>query len=138
MRRQVVHPSGATAESGRWSHASYVDVPGVRLVFVAGQTARREDGSTVPRDDFANQFLLVYQNLAAVLAAAGATFADIVSMRTFLTRRADIPEFRRLRDQAHADRFPDGAYPPNTLVVVTGLAEPEMRLEVEAVAVVQQ
>ena len=136
MRRQVVHPSGATTESGRWSHASFVDVPGARLVFIAGQTARREDGSTLPGTDFERQFRMVYENLSAVLQASEATFADIVSMRTFLTQRADIPAFRRLRDEAHADHFPDGAYPPNTLVVVSGLAEPEMRLEVEAVAIV--
>ena len=137
MGRQVVHPSGATAESGRWSHASLVDLPGARLVFVAGQTARREDGSPLPVEDFERQFQVVYENLSAVLASSGATFADVVSMRTFLTRSSDIPAFRRLRDEAHASRFPDGAYPPNTLVVVSGLAEPEMRLEVEAVAVVQ-
>jgi 2-iminobutanoate/2-iminopropanoate deaminase len=138
MRRQVVHPSGATAESGRWSHASVVEVKGVRLVFVAGQTARREDGSTLPSEDFEGQFRMVYENLEAVLVACGATFEAIVSMRTFLTRRADIPAFRRLRDEVHGDRFPDGAYPPNTLVVVSGLAEPEMLLEVEAVAVLDQ
>ncbi len=138
MRRQVVHPIGATAESGRWSHASLVDLAGVRLVFVAGQTARRKDGSTLPPEDFESQFRMVYENLDAVLVASNATFADIVSMRTFLTRRADIPAFRRLRDDVHGDRFPDGAYPPNTLVVVSSLAEPNMLLEVEAVAVVHQ
>ena len=69
MGRQMVHPSGATAESGRWSHASLVDLPGARLVFVAGQTARREDGSPLPADDFERQFQLVYENLSAVLAS---------------------------------------------------------------------
>jgi len=136
MDRRVVHPTGATAESGRWSHASVVDVSNARLVFVAGQTARRQDGSTLAGDDFDGQFRLVYENLDAVLAAAGASFADVVSMRTFLTRVEDVAAFRRLRDAAHKARFPTGDYPPNTLVVVDRLAEPDMLLEIEAIAVV--
>lgn len=135
--RSVVHPEGMTPESGRWSHASSVPIgDGHRLVFVAGQTARRDDGSPLPDDDFEGQFRQVYESLATVLASAGASFEDVVSMRTFLTRRGDIEVFSRLRNRAHDALFPSGNFPPNTLVVVESLAHPSMLLEVEAVALV--
>lgn len=127
---------GTTAESGRWSHACVVVVSNAQLIFVAGQTARREDGSTLAGDDFDGQFRLVYENLDAVLAAAGGSFKDVVSMRTFLTRAEDIPRFRQLRDAAHDVRIPTGTDPPNTLVVVDRLAEADMLIEIEAVAVI--
>lgn len=137
LERSVVHPHGMTPESGLWSHASSVRVGGARLVFVAGQTARRQDGLPLAADDFDAQFRLVYENLEAVLRAAGASFADIVSMRTFLRRREDAPRFSALRDEAHRGRFPDGSYPPNTMVIVEGMAHPDMLLEVEAIAVTE-
>jgi enamine deaminase RidA (YjgF/YER057c/UK114 family) len=133
--RHVVHPTDATRESGRWSHASVVTMGHARLIFVAGQTARQQDGTPIG-PDFEAQFRLVYDNLNAVLRAAGAEFSHIVSMRTFMTRRADVPTFRALRDRAHDSLFPHGNHPPNALVLVEGLAEADMLLEIEAIAVV--
>ena len=137
IERHVVHPDRVTRESGLWSHASSVRLPGARLIFIAGQTARRQDGTALPGDDFDAQFRLVYENLEAVLAASGARFADVVSLRTFLRRAGDIERFWALRDEAHRQRFPGGNYPPNTLVVVDRMAHPEMLVEIEAVAVVE-
>ena len=133
--RQVVHPWDATPESGRWSHATAVNVGSARLVFVAGQTARQRDGRPIG-PDFEAQFRLVYENLEAVLRAAGAEFSHVVSLRTFLTRRSDVASFRALRDRTHDSLFPGGNHPPNTLVLVEGLAEPDMLLEIEGIAVV--
>src|SRR5687768_10313575 len=132
--RHVVHPWDATPESGRWSHATVVNLGTARLVVVARQTARQRDVQPAGPDVDA-QFRLVYGNLEAVLRAAGAEFAHVVSLRTFMTRRTDIPRFRALRDQTHDALFPAGNHPPNTLVLVEGLAEPDMLLEIEAIAV---
>lgn len=136
LERNFVHPRGVTGESGRWSHASSVVIGNARLIFVAGQTARREDGQPLSDDDFEKQFRRVYDSLGLVLSEAGATFDDVASMRAFLTRRKDIEAYTRLRDAAHDVLFPTGKYPPSTLVVVDGLAHPQMLLEVEAIAVV--
>lgn len=135
LDRTVIHPKGMTAESGRWSHASLISVGGLRLIFVAGQTARDEAGRPFPADDFEAQFQRVYESLEVVLREAGATLAAVVSMRTFLTRREHVAAYARLRNHAHDRLFPDGNYPPNTLVVVQGLADPDLLIEVEAVAI---
>lgn len=133
-RSKVVHPDGVARASGRWSHAISVAMAGERLVFVAGQTARQPSGEPLPADDFDAQFDLVYENLGRVLASAGAGFADVVSLRTFLVRHADVARFSELRDRRHGELFPAGEDPPNTLVVVTGLAHPALLLEIEAIA----
>ncbi len=134
--RTVVHPRGMTAESGRWSHASSIAIGGCQLIFVAGQTARHEDGEPFPPGDFQAQFARVYESLATVLGEAGASFDAVVSMRTFLTRREHVAPCMRLRDREHDRLFPNGNYPPNTLVVVEGLADPRLLIEVEAIAVI--
>jgi enamine deaminase RidA (YjgF/YER057c/UK114 family) len=136
LDRTVIHPRGMTAESGCWSHASSIAIGGARLIFVAGQTARYEDGQPFPPEDFEAQFERVYESLETVLRNAGASFAEVVSMRTFLTRREHVASCMRLRDRAHDRLFPDGNFPPNTLVVVEGLADPRLLIEVEAIAVV--
>lgn len=125
-----------TAESGLWSHGICVTVGAAKLVFISGQTARHADGRPLPDDDFEAQFERVYESLELVLHEAGASFDDVVSMRTFVTRRTDIETYSRLRNAAHDILFPDQNYPTNTLVVVEGLADRQMLLEVEAIAVV--
>lgn len=136
LDRSVIHPGGMTAESGRWSHASSISAGGVRLIFVAGQTARHEDGTPFPPDEFEAQFRRVYESLEVVLGEAGATFEAIMSMRTFLTRREHVAAYAQLRNDAHDRLFPDRNFPPNTLVVVQGLADPNLLIEVEAIAIV--
>lgn len=136
LDRTVIHPLGMTVESGRWSHASSIAIGGCRLIFVAGQTARHEDGEPFPPDDFEAQFERVYESLETVLSEADASFDAVVSMRTFLTRREHVAPCMRLRDRSHDRLFPDANFPPNTLVVVEELADPRLLIEVEAIAVV--
>ncbi len=60
---------------------------------------------------------------------------DIVRLQTFLTRAEDIPGFMKARAEVFPGYFPDGVYPPNTLVVVSRLVRPELLVEIEAMAV---
>lgn len=117
---------------GRWSHTATVG-SGKRLVFIAGQTSHDADGAIVGEDDFPTQFRQVYRNLRLALDTIPADWSDIVSLRTILTRQADVVTFRSMRDADHDRLFPDGRYPPNTLIVVSALADPELLLEIEAV-----
>jgi enamine deaminase RidA (YjgF/YER057c/UK114 family) len=80
-RRQAVVPERTHAlyEKHRYS-------PAIRsgdLLFVSGQVGSREDGT--PEPDFERQVQLAFDNLAAVLAAAGCTFSDVVDVTTFHT-----------------------------------------------------
>jgi enamine deaminase RidA (YjgF/YER057c/UK114 family) len=124
-------------ETGTWSHAAVLDLATCsRLVFVAGQTALAEDGGIVGEAELRAQFEQVYRNLERVLAASGASFHNVVSFRTFLTREKDIAEFIALRNQRHREIYGLTDFPPNTLVVCSRLAFPALLLEIEAVAAV--
>lgn len=97
------------------------------LVFVSGQVGSRADGT--PEPDFAQQVDLAFANLAAVLEAAGCSFADIVDVTTFHTD----PE-RQFGDvmAAKAKVFPAAPYPNWTAVGVTWLAGFDFEIKVIA------
>ncbi|MQA81672.1 MAG: hypothetical protein GEV10_24865 [Streptosporangiales bacterium] len=134
---RVVHPRGVGKEPGAWSHALSVDLSAVsRLVFIAGQTALNERGGFDDVGDLRQQFDRVYDNMEQVLAASGATFTDVLAFRTFLAKQADPGTFREMRNERHRLIYPDGNAPPNTLVVCDRLAEPQILLEIEAVAAI--
>lgn len=133
MARRVLKPKADGKPIGMYSAGFDVD-PG-RLVFVAGQVAMDAEGKVVGEGDLAVQAAQVFRNLAAVLAEAGCTLRDVVKLTTFLTRPEDFASLAAWRKGPYAEWFPDGAYPPNTGVVVSGLARPGLLLEVEAIAV---
>ena len=78
------------------------------------------------------QTLQVYANLQAILEELGSSLDDIVKMTTYLIDRSQLEAFRRVRDRFFSDPFP-----PNTLLFVSGLAQPDYLVEIEAVAVLQ-
>jgi hypothetical protein len=59
----------------------------------------------------------------------------VVRFQTFLTSAADIEGFMSARRAAFPGYFPDGVFPPNTLLVVSRLVHPELLVEIEAMAV---
>jgi enamine deaminase RidA (YjgF/YER057c/UK114 family) len=65
-----------------------------------------------------------------VLKSAGMGYRDIVKVNTFLTDSRFIAPFRTVRDRF----FPEPPYPASTLLIVAGLADPGMLVEIEAVA----
>ncbi len=106
-----------------------VEVSGsVRTLYIAGQIGLRPDGS-IP-DGIVAQAEVVYDNMKAVLDAAGMGFADIVKTTAFLTSPADRAGFSDVRAKVFA-----GARNASTLVYISGLARPELLVEVEAIAV---
>jgi enamine deaminase RidA (YjgF/YER057c/UK114 family) len=76
-----------------------------------------------------------FENVRAVLEAAGSGVRQIVRFQTFLTHAADIEGFMQARKELFPRYFPDGVYPPNTLLVVSRLVVPELLVEIEAMAV---
>ncbi len=105
-----------------------VEVPaGARLLFTNGQVGTEPDGSTP--EAVADQLEVIFGRLTAVLEAAGMALKDVVRFDVYLTDRADVKTFVEVRDRIMGDHKP-GA----TLLVVKGLARPELKIEVEAVA----
>jgi enamine deaminase RidA (YjgF/YER057c/UK114 family) len=107
--------------------------PGGEILVVAGQVGITRGAVAGP--DVESQTKAALDNVRAVLEAGGCSPRDIIRLQTFLTSAEDIPGFMRARQEAFPRYFPDGVYPPNTLLVVTGLVRPELRVEIEAMAV---
>jgi enamine deaminase RidA (YjgF/YER057c/UK114 family) len=103
-----------------------------RTVWISGQIAVHPDGTPAPAGDWEAQTRLVFENLSQALAAAGATFADVVKLTYYLVDLAGLPVVRAVRDE-HLD--PERR-PASTLVQVVALALPDLLLEVEAMAAV--
>ncbi|WP_212914056.1 RidA family protein [Streptomyces sp. TS71-3] len=102
-----------------------------RLVAISGQVALDEAGEVVGAGDPAAQARRVFENLRRCLAAAGATFDDVVKLTFFVTDVGHLPAVRVARDEHIDTRRP----PASTAVQVAALFRPELVLEVEALAV---
>jgi len=98
-----------------------------RTLYVSGQAGVGPDG---PGKDIGEQARLAIANLNAVIAEAGMTNANIAKLTIYLTDPAHMPGFI----EAAAGTLP--AMPPaTTLLIVKGLASPELLIEIEAIAV---
>jgi enamine deaminase RidA (YjgF/YER057c/UK114 family) len=100
-------------------------------VHVSGTTATDDDGDVVGHDDPYEQARQSLANVESALSAAGASLADVVRTRIYVT---DVDDWEAVAD-AHAEVFGD-VRPASTLVEVSGLVAPELLVEVEATAVV--
>lgn len=111
--REAVFPSGRQAlyERNRYSPA----IKSNGFLFVSGQVGSREDGS--PEPDLRAQVRLAFDNLNAVLAAAGCTFADVVDVTLFVVDR--VKPRRYLEYPARI--LGDAPYPTLTGIGVTWL-----------------
>lgn len=123
---KTLKPDTVAPPFSAYSHA--VEIPaGARMLYVSGQLGVAADG-TVP-DDFAAQADQAFRNVLAILDAAGMSAADLVRVNTFLVNSADIAAYREVRDRHLA-----GHEAASTMIVISALAQPRFRIEVEAVA----
>ncbi|MFI0464959.1 RidA family protein [Saccharopolyspora sp. 5N102] len=99
------------------------------FIHVSGQAGIDEHGRTVG-DDFKTQGRQAFANIERVLAAAGATLADVVKV-TILVRdmAANLPAVIELREEFLAE-----PYPADTLLEVSSLARPDWQIEIDAIA----
>lgn len=128
----VHNPDGLGAPLGLYSHVA--SATGARTIVVAGQVGVDRDGVLVGQD-VAAQTRQAYENVGLCLASAGATWGDVVKVSTFLISEDLIDEYFRAREQAFAELFASGAFPPSTLLIVHRLVRPELVVEIEAIAV---
>ena len=99
------------------------------LLFISGCVPVDERGGLVGGDDVVAQARQVFHNVGAVLAAAGAGFADVVKVTVFLLDIGDRTRINPIRQEVFGD-----ARPASTLIEISRLAVPGAKLEVEAVA----
>jgi 2-iminobutanoate/2-iminopropanoate deaminase len=99
------------------------------LLFVSGCVPTDADGSVVGGDNVEAQARKVFENIGAILAAAGATFADVAKVTVYLTDVDDRPKINPVRQEVFGE-----AKPASTLVEVSRLAIQGIKIEVEAIA----
>jgi enamine deaminase RidA (YjgF/YER057c/UK114 family) len=103
------------------------------LVFAAGQVGMTED-NRVTGPDVAGQTAQAYENVRLILESQGASLRHVVRFVVYLIDAQDVAEFYAARERYFSRHFPDGEYPPNTLLVVQALVRPELRVEIDATA----
>jgi enamine deaminase RidA (YjgF/YER057c/UK114 family) len=119
-------PENLRAPFARYSHGVEVP-PGHRLMFCSGQLAIALDES-IPEDVEA-QTELCFANVAAVLEAASMGLGDIVRINAYVTDRAHLPGYMKVRDRLFSDPAP-----ASTLMIVSGFAREAFKVEIEVIA----
>jgi len=125
MQRSVIATPAAPAAIGPYSQA----IGAGNLVFTSGQIPLDPTTGQMVTGDLAAETRRVLDNLAAVLAAAGVGFADVVKTTIFLTDMGDFAAVNAL----YAERF-SGAPPARSTVQVARLPK-DARVEIEMIAV---
>lgn len=128
------HGGGTLASFGDYSPLSCAD-GFTRLIAIAGQFGTDAEGTLVGSGDAADQVRQAFRNVGIALGAAGLGFNDVVKFTTYLVGRETVPAFMSARREVFAELYPDRLYPPNTLLLVAGLVEEHLRVEIEALAV---
>lgn len=119
----------ATSERARYSPAVKVANAGHTL-YIAGQVGRNPDRSV--DDDPEAQITRAWDNLALVLAEAGATFADVVDIVSYHTdMTTELGIFAKVKNRYVTEDFPAW-----TAIGCTALAEPALICEIKATAVI--
>src|SRR3954451_23324732 len=103
------------------------------FLYIAGQLSTNRDGKVVGADDFDAQCVQVFANIETALKSAGAGWGNVVEFTTYLVHSQDIPKFMTYRKREFPKYFPNGAYPPNTLLMVDRLVQEPFLVEVKTI-----
>ena len=133
MAISLINPPGLVAPE---TYSQLSVATGSRTVYLSGQVARDESGQPVGTGDLAAQVEQVYFNLATALAGVGGSFDDIAKLTCYVVdwrpeRMAQLAEGA----VRAATKLGVDITKPITLLGVAALGEPDMLVEVEAIAV---
>jgi enamine deaminase RidA (YjgF/YER057c/UK114 family) len=109
---------------GQYSHLTRVKAR--EFLFIAGMLS--------PGESFDAQCSGVFDQIEQALKSQGAGWGNVVQFTTYLVHSQDIPRFMQWRLREFPRLFPDGAYPPNTLLIIDRLVGEPYLIEVQAVA----
>ena len=128
----IFNPEALGKPLGPYSQIARVKAS--EFVFIAGQAAADKAGNLIGKDDFDAQCVQVFANLAAALGSVDAGWSNVVQFTTYLVHAQDIGKFMDYRSREFPGMFHNGAYPPNTLLIVDRLVQEPFLIEVQAVA----
>ncbi|MFL5106356.1 MAG: RidA family protein [Xanthobacteraceae bacterium] len=129
---KIVNPDGLGKPLGQYSHMTRVKA--AEFLFIAGQVATDRDGKLVGPDDFDAQCVQTFANIEAALKSAGAGWHHVVEFTTYLVHSQDITKFMTFRLREFPRMFANGAYPPNTLLIIDRLVQESFLIEVQTKA----
>ncbi|MBP1861041.1 RidA family protein [Rhizobium herbae] len=124
--KTAFNPPSVRRPFGNYNHGLMVP-PGASLLVTSGQLGIGLD-DTIPPDVTA-QAELCFAAIGAILSDAGMSFADVIRISGFVTRREDFPAYMAVRD-----RYTLEPKPVSTLIIVSGFTRPEFLVEVEVTA----
>jgi enamine deaminase RidA (YjgF/YER057c/UK114 family) len=130
MEKKFINPEGLV-KPGAYTPA--ISVSGGRTIYVSGQVSQDVHGKLVGKGDLLAQTEQIYRNLGIALAAAGATFADVVKLNVYVVGFQ--PEHRALLQSVREKHVSKDQPPASTLIGVQALARADFLVEIEAVAV---
>jgi 2-iminobutanoate/2-iminopropanoate deaminase len=121
---RVISPKVPEPAAGTWSNCLVVN----GVAYVAGMIARGEDGRILDGDEY-EQAKLIFAKIRHLVEAAGGAMADVVKVVIFVTDIGQREKVWRARREVFS-----GDFPVSTLVQVAALAEPAIKVEIEAIA----
>lgn len=124
--KSAFNPPSVRKPFGNYNHGLLVP-PGASLLVTSGQLGIGVD-DVIP-DDVTAQAELCFKAIDAILEEAGMTFADVIRISGFVTKREDFPAYMAVRDRYTLD-----PKPVSTLIIVGGFTRPEFLVEVEVTA----
>jgi enamine deaminase RidA (YjgF/YER057c/UK114 family) len=126
---KIINPAVLGKPLGQYSQIARVKAS--EYLFIAGQVACDQNGNLVGGDDFDAQCRQVFANVGAALSSQGADWANVVEFTTYLVHSQDIPKFMAYRLREFPKMFGNGAYPPNTLLMIDRLVHESFLIEVQ-------
>lgn len=111
---------------GQYSHLTRVKAS--EFLFIAGMLS--------PGADVEAQCAGVFSQIGEALKSQGAGWGNVVQFTTYLVHSQDIPRFMQFRLREFPRLFPNGVYPPNTLLVIDRLVQEQFLVEVQTVAAI--
>jgi enamine deaminase RidA (YjgF/YER057c/UK114 family) len=111
---------------GPYSHVARAK--GGDTLYIAGMLAAG--------DSFDAQCSAVFAQIEKALKEAGGGWGNVVQFTTFLVHSQDVSKFYKWREREYPKMFPNGKYPPNTLLIIDRLVQEQFLIEIQTVAVV--
>ena len=124
------NPATVPAPAGQYSHVALAELGDQVILQLSGQAAIDAEGKVVGGNDMTAQADYIMDNITAILAAHGATLADVLNIRAYVTDMSRLSEYGKVRTA----RF-TGTPPTVTTVQVSRLFVPGALLEVEVLAI---
>lgn len=111
---------------GPYSHVARVKSD--ETLYIAGMLS--------PGDGFDAQCSGVFSQIEQALKSEGGGWRNVVQFTTYLVHSQDIAKFYKWREREFPKMFPDGRYPPNTLLIIDRLVQEQFLIEIQTIAAV--